>query len=82
MNRLLSITTFLPLAGATVLLIGGKAVRDETTRVVALITSVVAFLVSLAVYGKFDNAAPGLQLLEQATWSGRLGCSTWWASTA
>jgi NADH-quinone oxidoreductase subunit M len=72
-NRLLTITTFVPLAGAVVLLIGGKSVRDETARVAALVASLAAFLVSLAAYGKFGNAAPGFQLVEQATWVRSIG---------
>ena len=73
MNRLLTITTFLPLAGAVVLLIGGRTVRDDTARITALVTSVAAFIASLAVYGKFDGDAPGFQLVEQLSWVRSIG---------
>ena len=73
MNRLLTLVTFLPLAGAVVLLVGGRTVRDETARIAALVTSIAAFLTSLAVFGKFDDGIPGFQMVEQATWVRSIG---------
>jgi NADH-quinone oxidoreductase subunit M len=67
-TRLLTITTFLPLAGAAVLVVGGPSLRDDAARVVALATALATFLVSLVVVGRFDPADPGFQMVEQATW--------------
>jgi len=72
-NRLLTITTFLPLAGVGFLLLGGRSIRDDASRAVALVATLATFLVSLVVFGKFDPATPGFQLMEQATWVGSLG---------
>jgi NADH-quinone oxidoreductase subunit M len=72
-NRLLSFTTFLPLAGVAVLLVGGRSLRDDAARAVALAVTLATFLVSLAVFGRFDPHAPGFQLVEQTTWVESLG---------
>ncbi|GIU97325.1 MAG: NADH:ubiquinone oxidoreductase subunit M [Actinomycetota bacterium] len=73
MSWLLTLLTFLPLVGAAVLLLGGRAVRDEAARWIALGTTVAAFLVALAVYGRFDPALAGFQLVERATWVPAIG---------
>ena len=73
MNRLLTITTFLPLAGVAFLLLGGRSIRDDAARVVALVATLATFLVSLVVFGKFDPEIPGFQLIEQTTWVESLG---------
>src|SRR5439155_6198912 len=62
------LTMFLPLAGVAFLLAAGGSLDDTSARGVALGTSLLTFLVSLAVLGKFDAALGGFQLLEQATW--------------
>src|SRR5439155_23400928 len=62
------LTMFLPLAGVAFLLAAGGSLDDTSARGVALGTSLLTFLVSLAVLGKFDGALGGFQLLEQATW--------------
>ncbi|HSL09862.1 MAG TPA: NADH-quinone oxidoreductase subunit M [Actinomycetota bacterium] len=73
MNRLLTLTTFLPVAGVVVVLVGGRALRDDVARAVALVTTIATFLVSLVVFGKFDPAVPGYQLVEQAEWVPAIG---------
>ena len=73
MNRLLTITTFLPLAGVLLLLIGGRSVRDDAARIVTLVVTIATFLASLVVFGRFDPEASGFQLVEQATWVKSLG---------
>ncbi|BBE70749.1 NADH-quinone oxidoreductase subunit M [Oharaeibacter diazotrophicus] len=69
---LLSLTTFLPLVGVLFLLL--LRAQDEAAvrnvRWVALITTVVTFLVSLFVWAGFDPKNPGFQLTEQADWMG------------
>ncbi len=73
MNRLLTIATFLPLVGLALLLVGGRDLRDDVARAIALITTIATFLVSLVVYGRFDAAAGGFQLVEQAEWVPSIG---------
>jgi NADH-quinone oxidoreductase subunit M len=71
-DRLLSIVTFLPLVGVVILL-AWRSVTDEAARIVALVTTVATFIVSLAVLGRFDAQVPGFQLVEQATWVEDIG---------
>ncbi|WP_142847035.1 NADH-quinone oxidoreductase subunit M [Telmatospirillum sp. J64-1] len=68
---LLSIVTFLPLAGALFILF----IRDENpdvvarnSRNVALLTSVATFLVSLFVWVNFDPTTAAFQMVDQARW--------------
>ena len=68
---LLTLTTFLPLAG--VLFIMTIRAQDEAAilniRRVALITTVATFLVSIGIWTGFDPKNPGFQLTETAGWS-------------
>ena len=64
-NSILTIVTFLPLLGVLALLfVPGK---DETSvnmvRWIALITTLVTFVVSLALWAQFDTAEPGFQFV-------------------
>jgi NADH-quinone oxidoreductase subunit M len=70
--RWLTITTFLPLAGVPILM-AGRGMRDDLARGVALVVAVATFLVSLGVYGRFDAAGAGFQMLERAEWIRSLG---------
>jgi NADH-quinone oxidoreductase subunit M len=69
---LLTLTTFLPLAGALFILM--IRAQDEAAilniRRVALITTVATFLVSIGIWTGFDPKNPGFQLTEAAGWSG------------
>ncbi|HIJ63465.1 MAG TPA: NADH-quinone oxidoreductase subunit M [Rhodospirillaceae bacterium] len=67
---LLSITTFLPLLGAAFILTirGDAAVVARNSRNVALMTSVVTFLVSLLVWVNFNPASAEFQMVDQARW--------------
>ncbi|WP_026790170.1 NADH-quinone oxidoreductase subunit M [Pleomorphomonas oryzae] len=69
---LLTLTTFLPLAGALFILMiraqDGAAILN--IRRVALITTVATFLVSIGIWTGFDPKNPGFQLTETAGWSG------------
>ncbi|WP_237151613.1 NADH-quinone oxidoreductase subunit M [Oryzibacter oryziterrae] len=69
---LLSLTTFLPLAGVLFILM--IRAQDEAAilniRRVALITTVVTFLVSIGVWTGFDPKNPGFQLQESHDWMG------------
>jgi NADH-quinone oxidoreductase subunit M len=73
--HLLTLTTFLPLAGVVVLLVGGRELRNDAAKGVALITALITFVVSLAVLGRFDGSAGGFQMIEQAAWVKRAGLS-------
>ena len=69
---LLTLTTFLPLAGALFILM--IRAQDEAAilniRRVALITTVATFLLSIGIWTGFDPKNPGFQLTETAGWSG------------
>ena len=74
MNKLLTLTTFLPLLGALMVLAGGPALKDEAARWVALGASIVTFIVSLVVLGRFDpSAQEPFQMVEQARWVESIG---------
>ena len=74
MNRLLTLTTFLPLLGAIMVLAGGRGLKDTPARWVALGASLATFLVSLVVLGRFDPAsADTFQMVEQASWVESIG---------
>ncbi len=67
---LLSLTTFLPLAGvaAILLLRGEEQDMARNARWIALWTSLVVFAVSLAVWANFDPTRSNFQLVERADW--------------
>ena len=64
---LLSLTTFVPLIGVAAILAMPFA---SAARWIALATTVVTFVLSLAVWAAFDTANPGFQLVEQMDWLG------------
>jgi NADH-quinone oxidoreductase subunit M len=73
MNHLLTLTTFLPLVGLAILLIGGRAIGNEAARVIALLTALATLVVSLVVLGRFDPAFGGYQMVERAVWVEDIG---------
>ena len=69
---ILSLVTFLPLAGALLILFiseEGESAR-RNIRSVALWTTVFTFLASLAIWINFDTATPGFQFVEKYEWLG------------
>jgi NADH-quinone oxidoreductase subunit M len=64
---LLSLTTFVPLLGAGAILLFRQA---NAARWIALSTTIVTFALSLVVWGAFDAANPGFQLVEKLDWLG------------
>jgi len=72
----LTVTVFLPLAGAIVLfaagLLGGRGRRDAIWRWGSLLVSVGAFAASIGMFAAFETGRPGFQLVERATWVGIL----------
>ncbi|MGE3536288.1 MAG: NADH-quinone oxidoreductase subunit M [Candidatus Tectimicrobiota bacterium] len=71
---LLSSVLFLPLLGA-VMLTGFPRERTNAIRWGALITMLVTFGVSLAVWPLFDVSEPGMQLSERVPWISSVGMS-------
>ncbi len=69
---LLTITVFLPLLGGLVVLLIPKS-NQPAMRQVALITSVLTFLVSLWLFGPFEIGKTGMQLEERYLWIPGIG---------
>ena len=61
----LSVVTFLPLVGVLFLALvrGDDDVAKRNIRVIALLTTVVDFLLSLLIWAGFDPSNPGFQLV-------------------
>ncbi|MFT7105815.1 MAG: NADH-quinone oxidoreductase subunit M [Yoonia sp.] len=71
MGNVLSLTTFLPLLGAVILALflrGNDEAAQSNAKWVALVTTAVTFLTSLFIFGNFDPADPGFQMVEQRDW--------------
>jgi NADH-quinone oxidoreductase subunit M len=70
---ILSTVTFLPLVGVVLILL----IRDDSEsarrniRNIALLTTVVTFLISLLIWGGFDKSDPGFQMVEKTAWLDR-----------
>ncbi|MGB7218608.1 MAG: NADH-quinone oxidoreductase subunit M [Vicinamibacterales bacterium] len=61
---ILTVTTFLPLAGVVVIFLLG----DRLARWVALLTTAATLAVSIPLYTQFDKTSSVLQFVETATW--------------
>jgi NADH-quinone oxidoreductase subunit M len=74
---LLSLVTFLPLAGVVLILVlrGDEDVIAKNSRAIALWTSLLTFVLSLAVWNNFDPTQAGFQLVEKSPWLTGLGVS-------
>ncbi len=72
-NSLLTLVTFLPLAGAVLILF---LLRDDNetsirnVRYVSLWATIFTFLLSLLVWSNFDPSNPGFQMVEKHSWLG------------
>ncbi len=71
-NNLLTLTLAIPLAGAFLILFIKKE-AENTVRWTALISSLAAFLVSVAVFMSFDGTLSGYQLEEKIAWIPQFG---------
>ena len=69
---ILSLVTFLPLAGALFIFLiwEDSEVARRNVRLVALFTTVITFLLSLKIWWDFDNAQAGFQMVEKFAWIG------------
>ncbi len=70
---ILSILTWLPIAGGVALLVIGddndaKSARAGTMRIVALAASVLTFILSIGLYQWFDNTTADMQFVERLSW--------------
>ncbi|NOZ32005.1 MAG: NADH-quinone oxidoreductase subunit M [Alphaproteobacteria bacterium] len=65
-NNILTILTFLPLAGALFILIvpGSDAIAKTNMRRIALVTTLATFALSLVMWGRFDPLDPGFQFVQ------------------
>jgi NADH-quinone oxidoreductase subunit M len=72
---ILSLVTFLPLVGAFLILLvrGEPAVVARNARNVALLTSLVTFVVSLTLWFGFDRSSADFQFVEKAEWMPQFG---------
>jgi NADH-quinone oxidoreductase subunit M len=74
MTGILTTLVLLPLVGGVAVLFAGRG-RDSLVRQVALAVSVVTFLISLAVWWKFDPTSADYQFVERYTWLPEFGIS-------
>jgi NADH-quinone oxidoreductase subunit M len=66
---ILSIITFIPLAGALLLIFINKD-KENILRTIALILTLVTFIISLTLYFNFDDKNPDSQFVEKSSWIG------------
>ena len=66
---ILSIITFIPLAGALLLIFINKD-KENLLRTIALILTLVIFVISLSLYINFDDQNPDPQFVEKSSWIG------------
>ncbi len=71
MSNILSVVTFLPLAGALVIAFLNKDAKGNA-RWIALWTTLITFFVSLLIWLHFDKTNPGFQFVEEYAWLGPL----------
>lgn len=72
---LLSLMTFLPIAGVLIILLirGEKEVVDQNTKHMALYSSLFTFAFALFMYTRFDGSSAEFQFVEQSSWLKPLG---------
>ncbi|HZY68018.1 MAG TPA: NADH-quinone oxidoreductase subunit M, partial [Devosia sp.] len=71
-DNILTVITFLPLVGAVLLLFvgGNDEAGKNASRWIALVTSLVTFVLSLWMWSRFDPANAGFQFVENYEWIG------------
>ena len=72
MNHILTVVTFLPLAGALLLLCVGRE-RKEVFIYGATAIAGLDFLLSIPLWTRFDTSAEGFQFVERASWIPSIG---------
>lgn len=68
---LLSIAIWTPIIFGAILLALGRDDQARTVRWIALIGAVISFLVTLPLYGQFDQSTAAMQFVEKAPWIDR-----------
>jgi NADH-quinone oxidoreductase subunit M len=66
-NNLLTYLIFSPLIGASILLVIGKT-NFNTMRWIALLTTLVTFVLSLVLFFRFDSSDGGFQFFQERAW--------------
>ncbi|HEX3674070.1 MAG TPA: NADH-quinone oxidoreductase subunit M [Rhizomicrobium sp.] len=75
-NHILSITTFLPLFGALLIVIVPRFVTSDTAKVasaarwIALVTTLADLALAIWIWAHFDGSTPAFQFVERASWLG------------
>ena len=64
---ILSVITFLPLAGVVLMLLFGRG-RPQVYKVIALVSTLAAFALSIWMMVAFDTGAKGMQFVENVLW--------------
>ncbi len=67
-SNLLSLSIWVPIFGAMIVLLVGSDRNAGLTRFVALIASLLGFLITIPLYAGFDNTTSAMQFVEQAPW--------------
>ncbi|MBX9847723.1 MAG: NADH-quinone oxidoreductase subunit M, partial [Rhodocyclaceae bacterium] len=67
-SSLLSLAIWTPIIGALVVLMTGNDRNAHLARPIALISAIVAFLVTIPLYTGFDTAVAGMQFVELYNW--------------
>ncbi|MGH9935413.1 MAG: NADH-quinone oxidoreductase subunit M [Blastocatellia bacterium] len=81
--NLITITTFLPVIGAVILLLysvfasreGDRENLDNQYRWITLIVTIITFIASLGIIRGFDSSIAGPQLTQKAPWIGAIGAT-------
>ncbi|MET3106571.1 NADH-quinone oxidoreductase subunit M [Oxalobacteraceae bacterium GrIS 2.11] len=68
---LLSLAIWLPIAFGVLVIAVGRDDNPGLVRIVSLIGAIASFVVTLPLIGNFDNAAHGMQFVEQLSWISR-----------
>jgi len=80
-NHLLSLLIWLPIVGAVPVLIAGSR-HPMAARVLALLVTVVTFLISLDLLVQYDPNGAVMQLAETHRWIAYWASTSAWRSTA
>ncbi|MGD9389953.1 MAG: NADH-quinone oxidoreductase subunit M [Thioalkalispiraceae bacterium] len=65
---LLSLVIWIPVLGGVAVLLAGSYANDATARVVALLFSILAFILSIPLYTEFNTATAAMQFTELSPW--------------
>jgi NADH-quinone oxidoreductase subunit M len=81
---ILSLVTFLPLVGVLIILFinDDSEIARRNIRMVALLTTLFTFALSLLIWAGFDYHRSGLPVRRKGDWLGGTASPTRWASTA